>query len=57
MDDIQIFGANQEEPDSNLMAILRKLEAAGVSLNPSKWKFNKESVKFTGHLKVVYVLA
>ena len=32
------------------MAVLQKLEAAGVSLNPTKCKFGKALVKFLGDL-------
>ena len=50
MDDVLIFGANQEEHDRNLTAMLTRLQAAGVTLNASKCEFNREQVKFLGHM-------
>ena len=50
MDDVLIFGANQEEHDRNLTATLTRLQAAGVTLNASKCEFNREQVKFLGHI-------
>ena len=35
MDDVLIWGANQAEHDTNLLETLKKLEAAGVTLNPA----------------------
>ena len=50
MDDILIFGSNQTEHDERLIAVLKRLEAAGVTLNAEKCKFNETRVKFLGHL-------
>ena len=50
MDDVLVFGATQEQHNINLMAVLKQLEAAGITLNPAKCKFSKTSVKFLGHL-------
>ena len=50
MDDVLVFNANSEEHDRRLVAVLKWLEAAGVTLNPSKCAFNKDLVKFLGHI-------
>ena len=49
MDNVLVFGAIQEQYDLNLMAVLKQLEAASVTLNPAKCEFSKTSVKFLGH--------
>ncbi|XP_011410333.1 PREDICTED: uncharacterized protein K02A2.6-like [Amphimedon queenslandica] len=41
IDDIIIFGKNQKEHDSRLHAALKKIQAAGVTLNEKKCEFNK----------------
>ena len=38
------------EHDKTLLAALKKLEAAGVTLNPNKYEFYKTSIKFLGHV-------
>ena len=50
MDDVLVFGANQDEHDKRLTAALERIEKAGVTLNPDKYEFNKRTVKFLGHL-------
>ena len=50
MDDVLIFGPSQEEHDRNLTATLKRLQSAGVTLNASKCEFNREQVKFLGHI-------
>ena len=50
MDDILIFGSNQAEHDSRLLAVLNRLKEKNVTLNPEKCEFRKKSVKFLGHL-------
>ena len=50
MDDVLVFGATWEQHDLNLMAVLKQLEAAGVTLNPAKCEFSKASVKLLEHL-------
>ena len=49
MDDVLIFGSNKDKHDKNLLAALKKLESAGVTLNPNKCEFYKGSIKFLGH--------
>ena len=50
MDDVIVFGSNQEEHDTHLMATLECLDAAGVTLNPLKYEFRKQAMKFLGHV-------
>ena len=50
MNDILIFGSSQEEHDSRLLAVLKRLRERNVTLNSDKCEFNKKSVKFLGQL-------
>ena len=50
MDDVLIFASNQAQHDARLSAVLKRLEAAGVTLNSEKCEFAKHRVKFLGHL-------
>ena len=49
MDDILIFGRDQKEHDARLTAPLKRIQAAGVTLNKDKCEFNKTSLTFLGH--------
>ena len=46
MDDVIIFGKNQQEHDSRLHAALKTIQAAGVTLNKDKCEFGKECLTF-----------
>ena len=48
IDDILIFGHNQEEHDQRLKVVLSKLQKAGVTLNKAKCEFSQRCVKFLG---------
>ena len=50
MDDVLVFGATNDEHDIRLVAVLERLETAGVTLNPAKCEFSRDSVKFLGHM-------
>ena len=50
MDDVLVFGRDQEEHDKRLEAVLRRVQSAGVTLNPSKCEFSKNQIKFLGHI-------
>ena len=50
MDDVLVFGKDRKEHDERLTAALKKIEAAGATLNPSKCEFAKDQLKFLGHL-------
>ena len=49
MDDILIFRKDQSEHDTRLTAALKRIQAAGVTLNKEKCEFNKTSLTFLGH--------
>ena len=50
MDDVLEFGATHKQHDLNLMAVVKKIKAAAVTLNPAKCEYSKISVKFLRHL-------
>ena len=50
MDDVLVFGTDQEEHDRHLKAVLQRLERAGATLNRDKCEFSKDSIKFLGHV-------
>ena len=50
MDDIIVFGTNQEDHHERLIATLKRLQQAGVTLNSEKCEFNKSSIRFLGHV-------
>ena len=49
VDDVLVFGRNQQEHDSRLRIVLLKMKEAGVTLS-EKCKFSVDSVKFLGHM-------
>eukprot|EP00731_Ephydatia_muelleri_P002671 Em0001g2671a len=50
IDDVQVFGATQEEHDLRLGGVLARIQAAGVTLNDKKCVFSTTTVKFLGHI-------
>eukprot|EP00731_Ephydatia_muelleri_P000002 Em0001g2a len=50
MDDVLIFGPNQEIHDMRLKAVLQRVKSAGVTLNRDKCVFSQSSVKFLGQI-------
>ena len=50
IDDILIYGNTQEEHDEWLLAVLNRLEEAGLTLNRDKCEFSRREVKFLGHI-------
>ena len=50
MDDVLIFGRDQQEHDARLFNALTKIRNAGVTLNPEKCEVSKNSIKFLGHV-------
>ena len=49
MDDIAISSPDAESHEKYLYPVLRKLQDAGVTLNPDKCEFMKPSITFVGH--------
>ena len=45
-----VFGKNQAEHDTHLEAVLKRMESAGVTLNPNKCEFSQSELKFLGHI-------
>ena len=50
MDDVLVFGKDQEEHDSRIRAVLKRIESAGATLNPEKCEFSRTELKFLGHI-------
>ena len=50
MDDVLIFGKNQQEHDSRLHSALQRIQTTGLTLNPDKCEFNKQFFTFQGHI-------
>jgi len=44
-----VFGSNQEQHYKRLEAVLRIIQLARVTLNPLKFEFSKNQIKFLGH--------
>ena len=50
IDDILIYGNTQEEHDERLLAVLNRLEEAGLTFNRDKCEFSQREVRFLGHI-------
>jgi hypothetical protein len=50
LDDVLVFGSNQKQHDERLLAALKRIEEAGVTLNEAKCEINKSQLKFLGHV-------
>ena len=50
VDNVLISRKDQKEHNKQLHVILRKLEAAGITLNKEKCQFSSSSIKFLGHI-------
>lgn len=50
MDDVLVYGTTQREHDQRLHAVLTRLTEVGLTLNPDKCKFPRDSVKFLRHV-------
>ena len=48
IDDILVFGKTEDEYVNNLEKILKRFVEKGITLNPDKCVFGKESVNFVG---------
>ena len=47
MDNVQVYGKDNQEHDKCLTSVLERIKAAGITLNP---KFARSSLTFLGHL-------
>ena len=50
IDDVLVYGSNQDDHDSRLNAVLERMERAGVTLNLEKCSFSQPQLKFLGHI-------
>lgn len=50
LDDVIVYGRDQQEHDCNLQAVLAALREAGHQLNTEKCHFNQKSLQFLGHV-------
>ena len=50
IDDILVSGRDKNEHNSRLHAVLKRLEAAGVTLNKEKCQFSCTKIVFLGHV-------
>ena len=50
MDDILVYGTNQEEHDKRLHGVLQRLRDNGITFNKDKCVFSVSSVKFLGQI-------
>lgn len=50
MDDVLVFGKDKIEHDERPTNVLKRIAAAGATLNPQKYEFGKHQLKFLGHL-------
>ena len=48
MNDILVVGENESQHDERLMAVLQKLNKAGLKLKREKCEFNKSHVEYLG---------
>ena len=50
VDDILVYGKDQTEHDTRLMAALKAIQKAGLTLNREKCRFNQTCISFLGHI-------
>ena len=50
VDDILVYGKDQEEHDERLREVLRRLQKSGLTLNKEKCQFRKNRVSFLGQV-------
>ena len=50
IDDILVYGSTKAEHDHRLLAVLKKIEEAGLTLNKDKCRFSVTSITFLGQV-------
>ena len=50
MDDILVFGRNQDEHDNRIRKVLGRIQKAGITLNKEKCMFSVTSLKLLGQI-------
>ena len=48
IDDVLVHGTTQEEHNKNLLAVLNRIQEAGLTINKEKCIFSTNSIKFLG---------
>lgn len=51
------MGHTQEEYDARLLAVLERIQTAGITLNTDKCDFSKSEMRFLGHVVSVSVIS
>ena len=50
VDDLLVWGRDQDEHDTRLHAVLQRVEKAGITLNVEKCELSKSEMAFLGHI-------
>ena len=50
VDDVLVYGKDQEQHDERLRAVMERLQREGLTLNHEKCTFSQSRVKFLGHI-------
>ena len=50
LDDVLVYGKDSQEHNNRLTAVLERIRAAGITLNPTKCEFARKQLTFLGHL-------
>ena len=50
IDDLLVWGRDQDEHDTRLHAVLQRVEKAGITLNVEKCELSKSEMAFLGHI-------
>ena len=50
IDDLLVWGRDQDEHDTRLHAVLQRVEKAGITLNVKKCELSKSEMGFLGHI-------
>ena len=50
MDDILVYGKDDQEHDNRLKAVLERIKEVGITLNPIKCEFARTTLTFLGHV-------
>ena len=50
MDEIVVYGCTEDDHDSRLGIVLKKLSSAGITLNKEKCSFEQSEISFLGQI-------
>ena len=54
MDNALVFGNTQQEHDQQLKEVLEMIQKEGVTINKVKCAFNRDNIRFLGHITDKY---